>query len=657
MANSYDGDIVLSMSLDPKDVKAAANELQDDIKSIFNQSAGKALDTKFKNIEVSMSKAASKAQSLQQKLQQLEGQKIPTQEYKEIEQQLTQATTALDKLKEKQDRFLETGGKTKSSTYQKMQYDMAQLENTIEYAKGELQDLVDTGKAFTLGTDSTEYMKTVQQLSEVNNQMKVLTSRADEAANKTTRTNKAITALKTVFNGLLTVLKNVGSAVGNVTKKLFSMIGSGIKKGIQGIANALKNLHSSSNKADMSLSKGIKTLLKYGFGIRSLFVLFRKLRTAITEGVNNLAQTNGGLNDTNQALSSVMSSLNALKNAWGAAFAPIIQIVAPILSKFIDMLTAFANKLAMFFSGLLGKTTAMVAKKTPANYAESVDKSGKASGKSQQEKYNEAAKKAQEKYDKKVAETQKKNAEAQAKAEDKQAKAAEKLAKKQEKANKQLGVYDKLNVIAKDDAEELDDVQAKQYDEPELELPDMEDYMKGMTDFDSMFEEVPIESAIQGLLDRIKEAWASGDFTGLGNLVGDKLKEKLDRATEWIVNVAQPFATKLGTAISTFANGLVQADGLAASFGQTLGEVLNTCADFMSGILDNLNFEAIGQFLADGLVSFIETVDWAQMGHNFVQWYNGLFDALKGFADHWDPEKFAKAVSDFVNTADRKSVV
>lgn len=649
--SEYDGDIKLSMSLDPKDVKEASKTLQDDIKQIFNQSAGKELDTKFKKLEASMSKTASKAQQLQEKLNQLENTKIPTTEYQEIQKQINDASIALAKLRERQDKFLETGGKTKSTTFKKMQYDAAQLENTIEYAKGELQDLVDTGKAFTLGSDTAQYGQTIQQLAEVNNQMRILTTQTEQASNTTTRMQKVMKGLSNIFKGFIGICKQVVSSLSNIIKKLFSLIGSGIKNGLKSLSNAIKGVGTSSNSADKSMKKMFWNLMKYGLGIRSLYVLFRRLRSAITEGVNNLVQTNRGMNATNDAISSVMSSLNALKNAWGAAFAPIIQIVAPILSRFIDMLTQFANRIAMFTSGLMGKTTAIVAKKTPANYAESLDSSGKASGKSQEEKYNKAVQKAQDKYNEQVEKTAQKNADAMAKAEEKQAKAAEKLAKKQEKANQQLGAYDKLNVIAKDDAEELDDIQAKTYEEPELELPNLEDYMTGMTDFDSMFEEVPIESAIKDLIDRIKEAWESGDFRELGNLVGEKLKEKLDEVTQWLQEVAQPFAAKLGTAISTFINGLVEVDGLAASLGQTLGEVLNTCADFMTNIVDNLDFEGIGQFIADGIMSFIDTVDFAQMGHNFAQWYNGLFDALKGFTENWDPDEFAKAVGDFVNTA------
>lgn len=621
MAN-YDGDIKLSMSLDPNDVKQASKSLQDDIQKIFQQSAGKELDTKFKKIEASMSKASSKAQLLREKLVELESTKIPTQEYKEIQDQIDKATAALDKLRERQEKFLETGGKTKSNVFKKMQYDAAQLENTIEYAKGELQDLVDTGKAFTLGSDTGEYGKTVDQLANVNNEMRILTSRASDAS-------------RTVSNG----------------SKVFKIFTNACKK----LPSILKNISKSSTSADKSMKKMFWNIMKYGLGIRSLYVLFRKLRTAITEGVNNLVQTKGGMNETNQAISGLMSSLNALKNAWGAAFAPIIQVVAPMLTRLVDMLTQVMGKVSQFVAGITGKATAIVAKKQGFNYAESLDKSGTASGRNQQEKYDEAVRKAQEKYDKKVAETAKKNAEALAKAEEKQAKAAEKLAKKQEKANKQLGDYDKLNVIAQDSTEELEDITAKEYEQPELELPDLDDYMQGMTDFDSMFEEIPIESTISDFIQRIKDAWAAGDFTEIGNEVGEKLKEVTDNLTSWLVDVAQPLAEKLGKSLGTFINGLTQTEGLADSLGTAVGEGLNTIVDAINGFFDSVNWVQLGEFLAEGLNGLVNSIDWEELGHMLIMKWNALFETLLGFVDTFDFKKlgdgiakgFTKIIEDF----------
>ena len=613
--DNYDGDIKLSMSLDPKDVKATSKSLQDDIKQIFEQNAGKKLTNQFKQLEASMNKTASKAKELTDKMITLENTKIPTQEYQEIEKQINADSAALNKLKERMDKFLETGGSTKSNVFRRMQYDIAQLENSVLYAKGELQDLVDTGKAFTLGSETAEYQKTAEQLGQVNNQMRVLKSRAEAATNSVSKGTQ-------VFKSFTSVCKKLPGILKNITK--------------------------SSKNTDQSMKKLFTNMLKYGLGIRSIYVLFRKLRTAIGEGINNLVQTSGGMNQTNQAISSLMSSLNALKNAWGAAFAPIIQVVAPILSKFIDMLTMLTNKLAMFISGMTGKATATVAKKTDFNYAESLDKTGTASGRKQREKYEAAVEKAQAKYEKDLAKVREKNAKAQAKAEEKQAKAAEKLAKKQEKANKELGAYDKLNVIAKEDAEELEDIQAEEYEEPNLEdyLPDLEDYMQGMTDFNSMFEEVPIESTISDFIQRLKDAWNQSDFTEIGKMFGERLKEISNQGTQWLVNEAQPFVEKLGTVIGSFVNGLTEDVSVAQSLGTLFGEALNTFILGLNSLLDSTDWDQLGTFIGEGLNSLVNSFDWEGLGHLLVMKWNAIFETLKGFVDTFDFKELGNGIVD-----------
>lgn len=62
-------------------------------------------------------------------------------------------------LTERQQKFLDTGGKSNSSAYKKMQYDIDQLTNTLKYAQGELKDLEDSGSAFTLGKDTDKFSK------------------------------------------------------------------------------------------------------------------------------------------------------------------------------------------------------------------------------------------------------------------------------------------------------------------------------------------------------------------------------------------------------------------------------------------------------------------------------------------------------------------
>lgn len=646
----YDGDIKLSMSLDPKDVKAASKSLQDDIKQIFEQSAGKELDTKFKKLETSMSKSASKAQTLQDKLKQLEGTRIPTQEYAEIKKQIDTATNSLTKLQERQERFLETGGKASSGTYKKMEYDIAQLENTIKYAEGELQELVDTGKAFTLGSDTAQYQNTVQQLADVNNQMRVLVSQTEDGSKGMQDLGKSTSATNKIFNSFKSVLGAAGKGLANVAKKLWGIISSAVKSGLQRLSGAIKGLAGSSNSADFSMKKLFWNMMKYGLGIRSLYALVNKLKSAITEGINNMVQFNGGANRTNAAMTQLTSSLAYLKNAWGAAFAPILSFVAPVLSQLISMIASAVNAIAHLFAALTGQKTVIQAKYNQKDYASSLSSGGGNSGKSAQEKYEEAQKKAQEKYEKKLADVREKNAKKVAKAEEKQAKAAAKLAKEQEEANKQLGHYDKLNVIAIEQQEELEDYTPELLEEPELEPVNWEDFMDagGAGDaFADMFEEVPVQ--LSDFMKQLKDLIEAEDWEGIGQLIAQKINDGMKVVDDWINNVFRPMGVLWAERIARILNGAVS--GLDWSLlGKTVADGINAAFDIVNTFLTTFDFKKFGSGIGTAIKSWFDNIEWDLIGQTFANKWNALIDIISGIVNTpglW--ESIGNSIATFVN--------
>ena len=84
------------------------------------------------------------------------------------------------------------------------------------------------------------------------------------------------------------------------------------------------------------------------------------IQRAIAEGSNNLVQYS---NAYNQSISSMVSALTYLKNAWAAAFAPIVNVVAPYIQSFINMIAGALNAIGTFFAALTGKGFVVHAKK------------------------------------------------------------------------------------------------------------------------------------------------------------------------------------------------------------------------------------------------------------------------------------------------------
>ena len=152
----------------------------------------------------------------------------------------------------------------------------------------------------------------------------------------------------------------------NAYKKKLEQASEGSKK----LAKNTKQVNQSVNNSSVSFKKGLKKLLAYGFGIRSVYMLFRKLRSAIGEGIKNLVQVD---KETNNAVSGMVSSFSQVKNSIAAAFAPIITMVAPYITRLMDMLNAAISKIGQFFAALSGKGTFTKAVKVQQDYAKSLN--------------------------------------------------------------------------------------------------------------------------------------------------------------------------------------------------------------------------------------------------------------------------------------------
>ena len=168
-------------------------------------------------------------------------------------------------------------------------------------------------------------------------------------------------------------MKSLLRTVEKLSMKLLKLSASSIAGGIRKISSGIFGIHKSANKSTSSLgamTKAIRTLLKYTIGIRSLYVLMNKLRSAVVEGFQNLAQYSG---TTNRSISMLQSALTQLKNALATAFNPILTVVAPVLTKFINMLSQAFTYVGMFFGALTGQKTFTKAVAVQQDYAASLD--------------------------------------------------------------------------------------------------------------------------------------------------------------------------------------------------------------------------------------------------------------------------------------------
>lgn len=156
-------------------------------------------------------------------------------------------------------------------------------------------------------------------------------------------------------------LSDIAAKAKEAASSLWSMTKSGLKSGFNGLKTTLSSikntLTSIGSSASKSVSTGFTKILKYGFGIRSMYVLFRRLKTAIKDSFTELQNSGAQYQTTRANIEALKNSLTTLKYQFGAAFEPIFNTVAPALQTLINYLVTVMNTISAFIAKLTGKST------------------------------------------------------------------------------------------------------------------------------------------------------------------------------------------------------------------------------------------------------------------------------------------------------------
>ena len=153
-----------------------------------------------------------------------------------------------------------------------------------------------------------------------------------------------------------------------------AQVAKAAKKNYDNLNKSVEETGKAQGKATLNFKKGFMTILKYGFGIRSLYALFRKLRTGIADSIKSFAQYD---EETKKSIDGLKASMGTLKLSFGAAFAPIVNAVVPILKTLISWINAAAAAMASLMAILGGRGTF---KKAVGNAGELADNLGAGGG-------------------------------------------------------------------------------------------------------------------------------------------------------------------------------------------------------------------------------------------------------------------------------------
>lgn len=523
------------------------------------------------------------------------GIKVPTQDFQELQSGIKKAEGTLSSLIAKQEKYEAIGVKKNSSAWKSLQYDIQGAKNEIEGYKNEMAEMQSNGTAFTRG-----YSLPKEIFKGLGKGALGLGSLGLNAA------QKGWGGLKKVISGTASVLTKVTTVI----KRTSGAFAALIQKFTSGIP-ILRRFTGATKSASGGLGGGLKNILKYAFGIRSLFALVNKLRSALVDGFKNLAQYSG---ETNNSISMLMSSLTQLKNAFAAAFAPILNVIAPILNTLIQKIISVVNTFGQLTSALTGKTTYIKAKKVQQDYAKSLNSNANS-------------------------------------------------AKNAKKANEEL----KRTILSFDQINKMDDNSSSDSNSG------IADTSGGLSPSD-MFETESIPSKIKGIADMIKQAWKNADFTEIGAMVGNKLNAALN-SIPW--DKIKNTCNKIAKSVATFLNGFLETVDWKL-VGNTLAQGINTAFGMVNTFAENFHWDSLGKAIGNGingalggldwnliqetvrniatgitdtLNSFIQTTDWALVGQSFGNGINTILDFFHTAINNFDWMGAGTALADFVNNA------
>ena len=601
MPAGYDGSVKIGVELDSSAIKNSANELARNIEKALSSN-----DARIQKMGLGMLKLQDSIQRTSDKMKKLGDTKVPTDKYKGLEATYNRLEAQLEKLGNESIK-LQNGAQSVKvvARLKEIETEADKLQTQITYVEEAMNHLKQTGQAFTLGSTTEEFKKLEKTLE----YQKLQAGIANQEFYKKTTPIQPVTdpqqeqQVRSTSEAYKDLKKSAASALATL-KKVGSVVSGTVSKGFHALRDRIRGVSHSSDDASRNLKKMFRMAIKYVFGLRSVFILYRKIRSAAKEAFLAMA---GQFPELQAQVDSLKASFTGLKASLATAFQPLISAVIPILTTIINYITAAMNALGNFFAVLTGQKYVYKATKANNGLAKSIGGTGKAA-----EKANEAL----AEYDNLLVIQQDKDSGGGGGggAGGDYAGAWEKVKAESDFAQKirdaiQSGdweglgkeVANKLNTVTK----KLDDWITKKF------RPAAVKWAKN------------IARALNGLVD----GWDSDLF---GKTVGHGLMALADT----IATFFETFKWRnLGKKVAGAINGLFTAwepDTIARFFAGKFNAVI----EFLAGLIDKekgINFKLIGSKLGETLKRTIQRIEWKQLGADLSGLATGILEGLASF--------------------------
>ena len=547
------------------------------------------LSSKAVELKYKISATEREVENLTKELEKMANTNVKSKTVENLEKQVVKAKSNLNSLYAKADRI----GDTKKAELTNMGLDTKYLDDMLgrDESWQKIQQKIADAEA-----ELNRYERELKNVQTV--ESKVSGANTAEYAQKKQKIedlNGKIGVYKAKLNEVQAEEKDTSKQTADVTS-YFKRLGAALKTTASNIGKITKKATVATFKKIGSAIKGMFTHTKKANGQMGILAKsLQRIKQALA-GLLLYKVLQGGLNSLKEGIDglakvspNVNKSLSALMTSLTYLKNSLASAFAPILTVITPIITGFMDTL----SEVTNKVGQFIATLTgQSTYVQAI--------------------KVQEDYAESLDDT---------------TSATDNNTKATEKNEKALLGYDELNVMQQDSSVNVSD-----------DTDVTKDYYKT----------VPI--TMNNFAEQLKKAFSSQDFSGIGQLVADKLNKSLKKI-KWsnIRKTAKSWASN----ISDTLNGFVKKADWNL-IGKTIGNGIMTAVDFAYAFLTKFNFQKFGQGLAQSLNGIIKSIDWKKIGATFGAVIQSVISTGFGFVKKFDWVGLGKALSKSINNFFKK---
>ena len=444
--------------------------------------------------------------------------------------------------------------------------------------------------------EGEEAQQTSEKLNELEGQKKRTTranselgEESEETASKMRQEKSAAERLKETFVTFGRGVKTIGRGMVTVARATGNFV------------NRLRGVHKGTDDASKSLKNLLKFSLKYFLGLRSIFILYKRIRSAGVEAYKGLASQ---FPELQAEVNDLKNSFFQLKNSLATMAQPILSYLVPAIKTLMGWLSAAMTAIANFFAILTGAKYIYKASKANKDWAKSAGGAGK------------AAKEANEdiaEYDNPILIQQDKDngGGGGGGAADDYAGAFEKVKAESDLAKEikdaiEKGDWEGVGIAL---AKRLNNVVARvdtwiQTMRPKAKkwASNIARILNGLTsEFDAKKLGQTLSHGLMAIMDTISTFWETYNWKTLGQKIGDAITNFF---TEWEPDTVARFFARKFNALSKLIEGIVERTDFA-EVGKKLGETFKKL--------------------------FTEKIKWRELATNIGNLIRGIFTSIKEF--------------------------